>query len=591
MDEIHSTQHGTKSTARVAGFFGSLPHGLMYLYLAFLSAALICVMLFSTIYDYSFYNIWVKEGNSPWILLIALSVSGLFLAAAWRMRSLGIWETLKDRKRFLIVTGVASVMLLLVQAWLVNSMGYLASADSGILCDVGQQKAYSYYYSYFPHNLFCEGVFTLITFAAHAVGADPHICLIAGGCFLTTAAIAFAMLTTHKLAGAEAATITFILGALWVGTAPIAQTPYTDSYGVIFPALLVYLYTCAKKPFFKWPLIIGVSVFGSFMKVTTLAVLGAIIFVEGCQCIQRALQREAAEREGTASGERSASAAPAWKKAAMIVLACVVAASASLGVCQAIKNVPDVVIDAEWELGTPHFLMMGMGATRGVFDMQVYEHSISYENKADRDAANLKSWQNRIVEWGPAGVADQLFSKMMTTYGNGSFFWGGDFIEKIFGDNAAVRDLYGLEHPIKQTGTLAPELKCPYTFFAQVIWTVILMGCILCFLRRHPSRTELVICVALLVYSAYLLIFETGPRYVFLYSSFFLILAPLGWRELACAVSSKWQSRKQAETTSDPSITNKRLTLESVRMNCELVKHLCWPSSVSAVEDALSLLL
>lgn len=135
--------------------------------------------------------------------------------------------------------------------------------------------------------------------------------LVAGGCLSVSLPVGLAALTAQRVLGTACGVAVFFIGAVWLGLSPSAQIPYTDSCGMFWPTLTLYLYICVDSPRVKWPLIVAASVLGFFVKAPTMAVLGAIVVVEVCLRV----------RDGAAGN----AVWPSWREGVRILAYCVAA--------------------------------------------------------------------------------------------------------------------------------------------------------------------------------------------------------------------------------------------------------------------------
>lgn len=496
------------------------------LYLAF---AVVCLGFFANDINYSFFGKVTKEGV-PWLILGAVAAGVIATSGFWALGRTKALKLLEDRRRFVWFVIIGAGALFAAQLFIASGVNFIAGSDSGALTDAPGKQERSEYLSMHPHNLFAAGLFTLIWQAADAVGADPFVWLAAGGCLSVTIAVGLAAMVAHRMRGAACGFATFIIGAAWLGLSPMAQVPYTDSYGAVWPVLTLFFAVCVSDIRIKWPLIAAASVFGFAMKAPALAMLGGIVVAGACTWLSRRVERKAGsaqEEDGVAQDARKP---VAGRTLIVTLLGCLAAVAVSACATAAIRAVPDLDLDPEKEIGVAHYLMLGVGPSRGVYSQEYFEYSTSFQTKEERTAANLAEWQRRLDVLGPAGLAELALSKTMTTLGNGSFFWGGDTLLDIRGKNSALRDFYGLQRT--EDGRPRVDMACPWNQFAQIVWYAVLLGCVLNLLRRRVDPAESAICVALLLFCIYALIFEANPRYPFMFAPLFLILSVSGWSTL-----------------------------------------------------------
>ncbi len=503
--------------------------------LLYLTFAVVCLGFFANGIAYSFYGGVTKEGV-PWLILSAMAAGALATVGFWALGRTKALQMLEDRKRFIWFVIIDAAVLFAVQMIIAGGVNFIAGSDSGVLTDVPGQQENSEYLSVYPNNLYPAGLFTLIWQAADAVGSDPFFWLTAGGCLSVTLAVGLAAMVAYRIRGAVCGFAVFIIGAAWLGISPMAQVPYTDSYGALWPVLTLFFFVYVSDVRIKWPLIAVASVLGFAMKAPALAMLGGIVVAGGCTWLSQQAEQKAARikaedegKSGAMQGERKPLAS---KTIAVALVGCLAAAAVSACAAAAIRTIPDVDLDPEKEIGVAHYLMLGVGPSRGVYSPELFEFSTSFDTKEERTAANLAVWQERLNMLGPMGLADLALSKTMTTFGSGAFFWGGDAMLDIRGKNSVLRSLYGLQRDTD--GRARVDAACPWNQFAQVVWYAVLLGCALNLLRRRVDPAESAICIALLLFCIYALIFEANPRYPFIFAPLFLILSVSGW-------SSLWQ--------------------------------------------------
>lgn len=519
-----------------ARIVGAIPNALRYVLLAFLAIMTIAIGFFANVISYSFYVPVVRMGV-PWLILISLLVGCACTAVVGLLVRAGVFKGLDERRRFLIFVGIGAVVLFVVQLILASQIRFYPGADSGVLTDPVGSRANSVYYSRYPHNLFCEGIFQIIASVAGVFGQPSFPWLVAGGCLSVTLAIALAALAAQRAMGTLCGTVVFIVGAVFLGLSPMAQVPYTDSYGMLWPALVLYIYVCVRNPRVRWPLIVGVSVLGACMKALSLAVFGAIVIVEACTRIRAACARR---RDANAASGAQPGLRPRWQRWGGVVACCALAGIVAFGIAQAVRSIPDVALNPNMELGPAHYLLVGVGDKNGAYSSTVFDFSNSFETREERTAATIAAWQQRLSQLGPDGIAALTLAKAMTVLSSGNFFWGGDATQTITGTNDALLSFYGLTTVDAQATV---DTTCPWNWFAQVIWGAVLIGCALGLACRGPSKAELVICVTLVMFCLYALIFEANPRYPFMFAPLFLILGVRGWEEAAALVANRF-SRK-----------------------------------------------
>lgn len=300
---------------------------------------------------------------------------------------------------------------------------------------------------------------------------------------------------------------------------PNILVPYSDSYGMLCPTIVLFLYTSASNQRVKCLLIPLFSYLGYCIKPTAIFALGAIVLLEGFSYLGQVIQ----------AGKKAFSQA-FLRRVLTGALCALLSFAAAFGIAGIVKTASGITPNRENSVSAAHYLMMGFNADyTGVFSSEDLSFSESQPTYDERVAANLSAWQNRVVELGPEGVSKLLAKKAMLSYGEGAFTWRDWYFENVYGDNAAIRWIYGIPDESQTPLKLKPTDVVPWAWPAQVMWFMCLVGIVLSALKRNASRKECALCLALLMLSAFLLLFECRARYLFLFAPYFVILGTIGW--------------------------------------------------------------
>jgi len=295
-----------------------------------------------------------------------------------------------------------------------------------------------------------------------------------------------------------------VLSIGWIALSPYILYPYTDTFSILFPVLAFYAYLRIKRPACKWFTIALLCSFGASIKPTVSITLIALIILGVCSFL--------------AQGDFG-------KKARIGALIAVAAVIIGIlpgklwqdGTTAYLAGSPK----PEEQLSLTHYLMLGMnGETFGGHSVADVEFSSSYPNLAERQPANLRRMWERLSGRSLLENVHFFAVKAYKAYGDGSFASHSSFLE--------------LQTP-KRTDALSTFLRSfyykrgammPYwQTLMQGMWLALLTLCALaCFRLRHNPAVA-VLALTLLGATAYQLLFEVWPRYLFLYAPFFLLLA------------------------------------------------------------------
>ena len=177
------------------------------------------------------------------------------------------------------------------------------------------------------------------------------------------------------------------------------------------------------------------------------------------------------------------------------------------------------------QLSETHYLMLGMnGATYGGHSPDDVTFSSSFDTLEARRAANLQRAWERLRERGFSKNLHFFTVKAYKAYADGSFAANSSFLD--------------LEIP-KRTDALSAFLRAFYHgrgaynplchTLAQCLWLGLLTLCAYTAIIRRAHPVVPLLSLTLMGVTAYLLLFEVWPRYLFLYAPFYVLLAAMAF--------------------------------------------------------------
>ena len=329
-----------------------------------------------------------------------------------------------------------------------------------------------------------------------AVPAAPKPCAFAG-------VLCVRKLTKHPVARVFALWVS--IG--WIALSPYILYPYTDTFSIPFPvlALLVFLYV--RRPVLKWGLISFLCFFGASIKPTVLIVFIALIGLGVCGFLSQKAEKHW------------------WKRAAALAAAVALGAMPGLAFQKGATIYMTGSTKPEAQLSMTHYLMLGMnGATYGGHSQSDVDFSSFFPTLAERQKANLQRAWERVDERSAGGNLHFLMVKAYKAYADGSFASHSsvlalDVPERTDDLSAFLRRFY------HKNGDLMPACQAA----AQCLWLGMLGLCAIAAFRRRKHPVAALIGLTLIGLTAYLLLFEVWPRYLFLYAPFFVVLASLAF--------------------------------------------------------------
>lgn len=406
-------------------------------------------------------------------------------------------------------------LLTLVQQWTINQVWFVTGWDAyGAVQEAVSPGYYAYAYSYYPNNLAIVGIFRFLSrMFGKSDFYDAYLLIIHVGGLIVSLSCLLVVYAAKRMTGSNCVGYAVLaLEGIFIILSPQCLIPYTDTYGMLAPALALFLYTAPLSRYVKAPTVTLVLVLGSFIKPNAIIVWIALVLVElfSHNWVMQLCSRTVS----------------------CVVLAVTILAGIGVGSflgtqLKAYSVRTGTISDAELSMSAAHYLMMGwneQGAGGYSYDDVEFSTSIeTYEERVDKD---FEVFTDRIRKMGPGGVVRQLVRKTLSNYADGSGSWkkDGGFFQEIKGENGALQALYGITDK---------EDISPYEYGAQLLWALILCGLVLQWLARDFTKASCVVNVALLGQSVFLLLFECRARYFIQFWPYFVLAAILGWQALA----------------------------------------------------------
>ncbi len=379
---------------------------------------------------------------------------------------------------------------------------FLAAGDKSILL--------ADYFSHYPNNSLLILIYSYILKFNGNFGifnADMQLMSIV---FINVLISSLACLMTYKISKKlfdnRAAFFIYLQTIFLVNFSGWNVICYSDSFSLIFPVLIAYIYICSSfKPLAKYMLICITGCFGYMIKPQNIIIVIAIIIISAiCSVKKKNIYKII-----------KISVPCAAASAAVFITMALVFAHAGF------QN------DKNKKIGMTHFYMMGLNqSTMGGYNSEDAEASFACKNQNERKQFNIKTSKERLKNMGGAGYAKLVFKKTLTNYSDGLFAWGmeGQFFMKTTENKNLIAAPY-LKNVYYTNGSLFNR----YALFEQFIWTGIIALIFLFLLLRLKKREEnryiSVLILAVLGLTLFQILFEARARYLYSYVPIYAILA------------------------------------------------------------------
>ena len=388
----------------------------------------------------------------------------------------------------------------------------------------GDELIDNYYLSLYPNNalltLLFGGVMKLFRMISPGARLDRCVfILILVQCAVSSLTCFVITRTAQKvLRSGRAAACVFAVYAGFTGISPWLMVPYSDSMGLIMPALILCLYVSrARLKWAFWPALGLLTWLGYACKPQCCIVSVAIVLLEGARLAM--------------SGRAVRALAGAL---------CVIAMTAvgAGPVTDAILDASPIEMREGRDIGgLLHYVMMGLNPeSNGVYrdaDMQVSAWAETPQARRDAQMAVIRE---RVSAMDAGDWAAHLTKKALSNFSDAPVMWslGGACIWQTIEDKDGVlspliKGLLGLD------GTNVTAT--PLTVYFECVWLAMLAFAIFAplKLRGMDEAGASALCVMMLSVFGLMLfqmIFEAGNRYFMVYTPFMAVLAVCGLGEL-----------------------------------------------------------
>jgi len=375
------------------------------------------------------------------------------------------------------------------------------------------------YFSVYSNNLLLAYVVTAIRKAAHFAGfhAYEYYVILCVQCALNAVTGLLLVQVLGELFGDQRLSLFgYDIYLLLVGASPWVSIPYSDSMGLIFPVLIVYLYITRKKArnaFLPWFGIAAASVIGYQLKPQVFIVFIAIVLLELLRVC----------KEGPSKGF-------------LMALAGIAAGAICASIAaQAAVDSLHVPLDENREFQLPHYFMMGMNPDdMGVWSEEDVGFSSSFRTVEERNRADIERAVERIKAMGAVGLCKHIIRKNLSNYYDGTFCWGGEgeFFAGVLEakDNPLCAFLRGLYYTRGYSDV--GKYYAVWSNFQQMVWLTVLLWGIFAGFGKKPAGQN-VIMLAIIGLTIFESIFEARARYLYTYAPLYIVLAVSGFRAVS----------------------------------------------------------
>ncbi len=375
----------------------------------------------------------------------------------------------------------------------------------------------------------------------HGNYANLELVWIQAACIMSALSMALVALSVKKITNNVIITvISYIFAIVLIGFSGWNMVPYTDSYGIMFPILSVFLFigfiSASKQEtelktdiekdrnkkkaliVLKKLVYIFMSVFfciaGCFIK-PTLAIVYIALLLIGLIKFLSNIKKE-------------------WGYYIFLIICILMLLAGKKACVGAIMYETLFVRDENIAAGIMDYFYMGQNEnTCGSYsndDTTVFGE-FQFEGKKVREKELFKRGLQRLADKGVVGVPVFWLRKMVMTFNDGTFgfkkeVWPEDYLDPPVDSNNKITETLRKMYWVDGNTSLL------YCTFIQMIWICLLIGIIGSCLKKENSMSEAVFKIIFVGVFLYQLLFEARARYLYVFLPLLIVLSMSGYLQL-----------------------------------------------------------
>ena len=413
---------------------------------------------------------------------------------------------------FLLVELTVSFNIYMETGWdclELTSMAKKVAIEGGVVGD-------NLYFSQHPNNVLTIFFLTLSLKITGLFGLNQGVWAYFPMVILSTILVnlsgVFTWSLTGKLTDSKAkAYIAYALFAVFVGLNPWICIPYTDTYGILFPIFILWLYETKVKDavgvrYGIYFFVMSLAAFiGYFIKPTAFLMFIAVLVIEFVTKI--------------------ASNSGVLKTFGFAVTGVILGAVLAFGINLFAKGVIGIDEDPDMKYGMPHFFFMGTNYELcGTYDQRDINFSGTFPDQKSRNSADFNAAIERLKGMGVRKFLVHIERKALVNFNDGTFSWGneGAFYLGIRESDITLTKIIRNFYYDPEVTDYKSDFMDYETFhtIAQFIWISLLIALVYGMFVKDTKENPAVYAARLSILAIFIfvMVFEARARYLFLYA-------------------------------------------------------------------------
>lgn len=505
-----------------------------YLTLASLLGILALIILRDRRIDYLYKNMSFFS-NAVIVAIIALATACIYFWQKKKSAEISTPAETSKKRRYIGII-FASLGLLVIELIVARNIYLDTGWDCGSLTEMARSIAFydgsvgnDTYFSQHPNNMMLVAVLTWLLKIFRFLGSKgesmTYFPMVFGSVMMVNLSGIFVFDLVRIFTGSEKkAWGAWGVFAVWIGLNPWICIPYSDTYSILFPILIIWIYEkvirkCDDSVTYTlgWLLASLFAFFGYMIKPTVLLAFISIVAVE---IIDRLFGSGGTERRITLN------------RFMFIALGALVGYIICFLINAGAMKLMGATPDEDKSFVMPHYIYMGLNYdTCGTYHQPDNNFTAGFPDQASRKAGDIEGAKERIRQMGLRKFLVHMERKSLVNFNDGTFSWGneGAFYRGIIESDSLITGFFrSIYYSPEITGTKAGEFG--YRLFhtiAQFIWVVILVLMSVSILKKDEktSPAEVAARLSILAIILFVSIFEARARYLYLYAPLMVVLA------------------------------------------------------------------
>lgn len=462
----------------------------------------------------------------PNIALLAIALSGFLLLwaayAKWGRKYKKCVEDHADRMfRYVACAWFLIQIYVCYNAYFYTGWdpGTILLPNAEFLVNGSIENFSNEYFSHYPNNIFLLILFAGIKKLDRLIGildvSQGIMGILVVQCIISTLTGILLYRAVREWVGILWGILAWFFYLILVGSSGWLMIAYSDSMGLFLPILCFRLYQVMKRKQskfgwkaawqdgWKWAVMGLLAYWGYQLKPQALVIVIAICIVEALEWIKN-------------------------RNFIQFLVSCggmVLAISLSAVLFGWMVRQTGLKIEAEEKIGISHYIMMGLNSGGG-YNTEDVIFSISFDTRDERRKAQWAVIEERLNNYGIAGLVQHVMKKTLLNYGDGVFAWemeGNFYMDTYEPKNQWVSPY--LRNIIEGDG----KANRLFETIKQAAWlTVIFFSLALISCRKNVDCRLLVVMLSIIGITLFLLLFEGRARYLYTYVPIFILAGVVG---------------------------------------------------------------